>query len=323
MHLPGISVIICCYNSAEKLPETIKHIALQKFSNPWELIIVDNLSTDNSAEVAKAEWETYGLALPGFSVVKQNTPGLNHARQKGVEQAQYEYLIFCDDDNRLNDDYLDIAWQIITANNNIGAVGGQGIPQTENETPWPQWFENCKNNYAVGTQANVSGDVTARGYLWGAGLITSKTVFTQCFNDKFPALLTDREGNNLSSGGDTEMCSRMIIRGYRLYYDERLILKHFIPASRLTLNYLNELLAGFDAAHVLLLKYYHVIHIQALNRGQKMRNGLKSLVRLLASPFVKKWDASTEKQLFYLYTHINLGVDEATVRINKFKDGFA
>ena len=50
----GISVIVCCYNSAERLTETIKHLAGQNVPHyiPWELIVVDNASTDNTAEIS-------------------------------------------------------------------------------------------------------------------------------------------------------------------------------------------------------------------------------------------------------------------------------
>ena len=50
----GVSVVICCYNSAERLPRTLTHLAAQRVSEklPWEVIVIDNASQDKTGEVA-------------------------------------------------------------------------------------------------------------------------------------------------------------------------------------------------------------------------------------------------------------------------------
>jgi glycosyltransferase involved in cell wall biosynthesis len=322
MNAPGISIIICCYNSALRLPETIRHIAAQQVAHSWEVIVVDNASTDNTTTIAKSEWEKHQLTCTGFNIIKQDIPGLNFARQMGVQQARYEYIIFCDDDNWLSDNYLQIAWEVMQSNKLVGATGGQCLPQTDDNT-YPDWFDTYKDKYAMGQQAATSGDVTDRGYLWGAGLVSTKTILNKCFNSGYPSLLTDRLGNTLSSGGDAEMCCRIILCGYRLHYDDRLILKHFIPADRLTLNYLKKLVAGIDAAHNQLSKYYKVIQAITLNNQQKLTNSFKSFLKLLASPVNKSWSSQNEKQLLYIYSRVDLGVDDDLKLITKFKDEFA
>jgi len=59
-------------------------------------------------------------------------------------------------------------------------------------------------------------------------------------------LLVDRQGGQLNSGGDGEICCWYIFAGYRLWYDEDLKFSHFIPASRLTKEYYQHLVAGFS-----------------------------------------------------------------------------
>ncbi len=52
----GVSVVVCCYNSAPRLPETLMHLFAQ-IVNPdikWEIIIINNASTDDTLEVAQA-----------------------------------------------------------------------------------------------------------------------------------------------------------------------------------------------------------------------------------------------------------------------------
>ncbi len=54
----GASVIVCCYNSAARLPHTLAHLAGQIVPEDffWEIILVNNASTDNTVECATAIW---------------------------------------------------------------------------------------------------------------------------------------------------------------------------------------------------------------------------------------------------------------------------
>jgi cellulose synthase/poly-beta-1,6-N-acetylglucosamine synthase-like glycosyltransferase len=54
----GVSVVICCYNSSQRLPQTLGHLLAQEceVDLPWEVIVVDNASTDGTAEVARSVW---------------------------------------------------------------------------------------------------------------------------------------------------------------------------------------------------------------------------------------------------------------------------
>src|SRR5688500_1328738 len=98
----GISVIVCTYNGAALLPETIRHIA-QLHVRPdidWEFIIIDNASTDDSAQVALSEWSKYRSSVR-FSLLTQPRQGLTYARELALEKSKYEFVLFCDDDNWL------------------------------------------------------------------------------------------------------------------------------------------------------------------------------------------------------------------------------
>src|SRR6185437_8424396 len=107
---PGISVIICCYNSATRLPETLKHLAAQHCPElNWELLIIDNASSDATSAEAPALWMQFGSTVP-MRVIPEPTAGLSHARNKGVAEARHELILFCDDDNHFAPDYLHRAY---------------------------------------------------------------------------------------------------------------------------------------------------------------------------------------------------------------------
>ena len=245
--LRGVSIIVCCYNSALRLPETLRHLALQEVTSDiiWEVIVVNNASTDDTSVVATNEWGKYSCNAD-FKVIEQPIQGLSAARKMGVEQAAYEYIIFCDDDNWLAPNYVQLAFDVIHFDPEIGVLGGQ--TEVVSTTQPPDWFEDVKGNYAVGKQNNASGDITSRGYVWGAGFVLKKNILMKCYELGLVSLLSDRKANELNSGNDTEICQWFIMSGYKLYYDERLKIKHFIPEVRLKQDYFKKMLKGHETA---------------------------------------------------------------------------
>src|SRR6187402_3359199 len=94
----GISVIICCYNSALRIEKTLDHLAAQAVNDiSWEIILVDNASVDNTAEIARAFWNKNHADKVILNIVTEYKPGLSSARLTGVSASAYEYLILCDD----------------------------------------------------------------------------------------------------------------------------------------------------------------------------------------------------------------------------------
>lgn len=241
----GVSVIICCYNSASRIVPTLNHLKKQEGVDgiSWEVVVVDNNSTDNTAEVAGTTWGDFDVPL---RIVHEPNPGLANARAAGVSSAKYDFIIFCDDDNWLCSTYVSKVYCRLTERPAIAAVGGQGIAAFEEGFEVPAWFEKNKKSYAVGKQAEHSKDITDEQlYLWGAGIGLRKKVIQQAFDSRYPSLLMGRSGEKLTAGDDAEMCMRFVIMGYRLYYDEELVYYHFLPPGRLTVAYLEKMKEGF------------------------------------------------------------------------------
>src|SRR5690348_6905842 len=107
MKPPGVSIVICFHNGANRLAQTIRHIALQRVPPdiPWELILIDNASTDQSARVATDEWQNHAVRS-SLRVIAEPVIGLSYARARGFEEALYAYVILCDDDNWLDENYV-------------------------------------------------------------------------------------------------------------------------------------------------------------------------------------------------------------------------
>lgn len=93
-----LSVIIPCYNGANYIGVQLEALARQEWDQPWEVIVVDNGSTDNSVEIV----ESYGERLPGLRVVRAvERQGRGYALNAGAAEARGEALAFCDVDDEV------------------------------------------------------------------------------------------------------------------------------------------------------------------------------------------------------------------------------
>lgn len=96
---PLISIIIPCYNHSQYLESSIESIRLQKFED-WEIIIINDGSTDNTEEVA----EVYAKQDSRIRVIKQENKGLSASRNSGIKSAKGSIIHFLDaDDKHLTD----------------------------------------------------------------------------------------------------------------------------------------------------------------------------------------------------------------------------
>lgn len=273
--LDGISIIICCYNSVHRLPDTLGHLARQKLNGTtkWELILVNNNSTDNTSAVAKQIWNSLG-APTSLNIVNEAQPGLSPARQKGMQEANYDLLLWCDDDNWLCDTYVQTAYDIMQEHSEIGALGGWCDAVFENEKP--EWFDAQAKYFAVSKQGKKSGDITSKkGCLYGAGMILRKSHWLELKELGFKHLLSDRVGNKLTSGGDTEYSYALRLLGYKIWFDERLYFKHFMTEGRLSLRYLSRLRKARTHSNFILWPYLDLLSGKPSDRSELLKYAFK------------------------------------------------
>lgn len=298
----GISIIICCYNSSTRLPETLQHIALQQVIDniSWEVIVVNNNSNDTTVEVAKKEWLKYNCKA-AFKVINEPNPGLSHARKAGIFAAQYTYSIFCDDDNWLDQKYIQTAFNNLNCDDSIAAVGGYGTAISSMD--FPTWFVQYADGYAVGNRGLSSGYMPNGQLLIGAGICFRKNLYLKAYS-QLPSLLNDRKGSELSSGGDFEMCLRFLLMKYKLYFDENLVFKHFIPPERLTVEYRDELYQGFRLSSPCIEFYHLLVRINSYSLFKRYMEVLKSAIRIPFSylRLITHWDHNQNLHYFYLLT---------------------
>jgi glycosyltransferase involved in cell wall biosynthesis len=244
----GVSVCIPCFNSSARLPETLWHLQKQRIPEGlnWEVIVIDNNSTDDTAAAAKRLWADF-CGAP-IRVIHEPRVGASHARARALLEGRYEFIAFVDDDNWVCEDFVALVYEVMAAHPEVGACGGRGSPVFESGMV-PDWFWRFQEYYATGAQADQAGYLpTSRGAFHSAGMALRKSAWQGLLSGGFDFKLKGRKGTELSAGEDTELCYALQLAGWKLWYDPRLTFDHFITAGRLEWSYLIRMNRGSGVA---------------------------------------------------------------------------
>lgn len=249
-----ISVITCTYNpDVQIFKKLIAAIALMQWpsKSTLEWIIVDN----NSSHAIKNNFDFSNVKMEVVHVSEIN-PGLTHARIAGSKMAKGDWLVFFDDDNEPNDDYLVNAAVLIKTYKNVKCWGAGNIFVNFQETKDSNWLQNYKNVYQ---ERHIYGEIIQKDKAWnsnypqGTGQIITKILFNDYLEQVANGIysLSDRKGQSLSSGGDVQIALNVIKNGYKVGISEKLSLQHNIDANKSTFEYLFKLIYGMASGAIL------------------------------------------------------------------------
>jgi hypothetical protein len=237
----GLSVIICTHNPrTEYLSRTLDGLRRQTLPvGAWELLLIDNASKDPVAPRFDLGWH------PNGRHIHEATLGLTPARLRGIAEASADLIVFLDDDNVAEPDYLERALEIASTCPHLGAWGGQIKP--EFVEPPPSWTERYWPLLAVVTvERDVWSNLVEQGTTTpcGAGLCVRSAIARRYAEERSTnsvRLNLGRKGNNLMSCEDTDLALMACDFGLGTGRFRRLNLTHLIPPTRLTLEYLTRL----------------------------------------------------------------------------------
>jgi GT2 family glycosyltransferase len=102
-NLPPLSVVVGCRNSESTLAETLEAVTTQHYPGWWEVVVVDNGSTDRTGDVARS----FEGRLPNLQVLRPDEPGFQaHGVNHGITHSKGEVIVFLDSDDVVGQDYL-------------------------------------------------------------------------------------------------------------------------------------------------------------------------------------------------------------------------
>lgn len=249
-----ISVVICTHNPRKEfLTRVLEALKAQTLGiEYWELLIIDNRSTTPVSELLDISWH------PNVRCIREETLGSSHARIRGINESKAEYILFVDDDNCLNQDYLEIAKQTLDNNPMLGALGsGKILPEYEEE-PTPEALDYMAMlAFRDEIRSHYSNEIGFnRAIPYTAGGIIRKHIaldYVRSFKEREFASILGRTGNSmLLSGEDVDMALHACNKEYLVGVTPELKITHLIPKSRLTSEYLVRIAAGHAYSHYIL-----------------------------------------------------------------------
>lgn len=270
------SVILCTRNRATRLSVALNALAAMQVRAgiEWEVLIVDNGSTDATRDTVRAFIEDNH---PRFRYVYEPEPGKTYALNCGISKAQGEILAFTDDDAIVDTNWLTA---IVEAFGHYlpDGVGGKVLPVWGGERPgWlSDRFLNVLALLDYGDEPFQLNWKINPHMLYGVNFAFRKSVFDQLGG--FNTILGSR-------GEDQELFDRLATSNACVIYDPTIVVQHVIPCERLTRSYYHDWYraGGRARAKLDISAGRHVFGIPFF----MLRKGLATLGDLTASVFAR------------------------------------
>jgi glycosyltransferase involved in cell wall biosynthesis len=232
-----LSVIICTYNGGARLGEVLHCLSMQQRIDhgTWELLIVDNASTDGTSELLPQLAQAFPATV---RLLNESTPGKAHALRTAFQSASGEYFCIVDDDNLLDPDYLANGVQFLEGHSDAALIAGRTVPKFPDNVSPPADFED---RYAAFLACRDKGEQLIWGETpAGAGQM-GRTFLMRGIYQHIGTRLEDRIGEGVGCCEDLEkgeICKRL---GWRTAHVPTLRLQHVMSARRLTPDYIDDL----------------------------------------------------------------------------------
>lgn len=224
-----VSVVLCTRDRADLFDQAMASVIAQDFpKSAYEIVVVDNASSDHTAAVAARH-----ATLANVRYLREERIGLCVARNTGWRAAEAPIVALFDDDAIAQPGWLAaVVGAFGRSNGDVGVIGGRVDPVWL--APRPTWLaDEIAGALTIvdwGPEEKPILDLR-REWLVGANMAAPKAVIAEV-GGFHPWL--DRVGSNLLSSGDVHLQMEIVRRGYRCLYVPAMAITHLAPPSRLT-----------------------------------------------------------------------------------------
>jgi glycosyltransferase involved in cell wall biosynthesis len=220
----ALSVIIASHNRADLVAQALDSLVQQTVPQAeYEVIVVDNASTDHTAQVAKDKTDV----IPGLRYIFEKRLGLSWARNAGMLAATGRYIAYLDDDATAEPQWIEALLAAFATQPAPACIGGRvelnwaGRPQSV-----PQRYWSLLTYLDYGTEDRP---LTSKEYLVGANMAFERGALLRT-----GGFSTDlgRQGGKLLSGEEAQIVERIRQEGGLVYYASRATVWHLVQAER-------------------------------------------------------------------------------------------
>ena len=234
-----LSIVISTYNNAESLIRTLESVVAQDADKSlWECVVVNNASTDNTAERFAVFAQSHNDT--NLRMVNEPQQGLSYGRNRGIAESKGTIIAFIDDDETINKEFVSAYIDLF---DNHGAFVAAGALKVCYDTARPKWMSHytekmIANPLDLGDEViTITRTVTPTG----GNMAFNREVFNIYGN--FNVSL-GRKGTALFGGEENELFDRIRDLGERIIYSPHAIAYHHIADKKLTAEYFDKLSYG-------------------------------------------------------------------------------
>ena len=229
------TVALCTHNNVDRLKRTLEDFKKMRCPEaPWELLIIDNGCRDNTPEflshyVWPAGWQ--------IRVMREDKLGLSNARNRAIDESQGEYVIFIDDDETVDPDWL-CAYERLIMAKRPDAFGGRICVNFEDMRP--PWLSDELLGFLgeLNRMDRVAPLVDPGSSFFGGNFGIRKSVCESI--GKFDAML-GRKGSDNTGGEEVDFYRRLLAANMKVWWTPEAIIHHRIQASKLKRSYFLDL----------------------------------------------------------------------------------
>jgi len=234
-----VTVAICTWNRSRLLAQTLEGLATAVVPHglTWEVLVVDNDSTDDTGAVAL----TFTDRLP-LRYVVEPILGLCQARNRALLESRGQYVLFIDDDVLVSEDWLSSFSRAARQFPQAAAFGGPIEPWwvAEPDPLFLEVFPRLKLGFAAVDHKREEGPLPSDLQIYGANMAFNKSALGSL---RFDPRLGQR-GKNEKRNDEIEFVSRVRANGGVVFWVPGMRVRHYVDPSRMRLSYLRRITIG-------------------------------------------------------------------------------
>ncbi|MCW3074114.1 MAG: hypothetical protein JWP69_1183 [Flaviaesturariibacter sp.] len=282
--MQGISVVIPNYNGVSLFPHTLPTVyaALQSLQLPWEIIIVDDASTDGSVAFLQSHHSQVQI------ITNKTNSGFSASVNRGVQAAQYALVLLLNSDVKLTDEYIYRLLPYFAKPHTFGVMGriiGWDDELIQDGAKYP-YFHGVKlktsGNYILEEEAAMKDGLYSM-YLSGANALVRRQAYLSLggLNELFSPFYVE----------DYELSLRAWRFGYACYYEHQALCRHKTSTTIRSSNRKQEIETIYNRNKM----YLHAIH---LTTGKRYAYFVQLMLEALARFFTGRWSYFRSLLLF-------------------------
>lgn len=234
------TVAIPTYNGAKRISDVLTRLNWQLGTEQiaWEVIVVDNNSTDETAAVVRQ----FQKGWPQLRYAFEPKQGATYARQRAVKLARSPLIGFLDDDNLPSAIWVNQAVKFLREHPQAGIIGSHIRGQFDSEVP--KDFDRIAPFLALIDRGSQPLFYAPEKKVLppGAGMVVRRHAWMENVPDT--PVLGGRTKDSMLTGEDIETTLHIQQAGWEVWYNPAMRVEHKIPVQRLTHDYLCDLMRG-------------------------------------------------------------------------------